>query len=83
MTGGIYFGKDGENININKLKSGIKAEDLGISDNDLILKSIFDQIDGLKKKDGSLDRSELQKFIEQVEALAQKDKKYSQLSAGF
>ena len=72
------LGKNGKfgSIDFNKLKSGITAAQLGIKDG--VLKSIFDKID--TTKDGSLDRSELQEFIRQVEELAQKDKKDNNLS---
>lgn len=84
MTDTFALGKK-ENIDFNKLKSGITKKELGI-ENNTILSNIFDSIDkgdenAEGKGNGRLERKELITFINKIKELAGKDRKLSKKEA--
>ncbi len=84
MTNSFSLGKNGKlgNIDLDKLRSGITKNDLGI-ENNTVLASIFDSIDsgeGNSASNGKLERNELVEFFQKIKELAGKDKDNTNIS---
>lgn len=84
MANSFSLGKQGKlgNIDLNKIKSGITKQDLGI-ENNTVLASIFDSIDsgkGTNAGNGKLERDELAEFFQKIKDLAGSDKDDTNLS---